>query len=632
MLIDKKISINQFIQIFSIILLCSYPLSMSGIELGRYGILICWLLIFFIPQIKKLTQEDQPPLGFSFNPPLPPLTASNQSIPFYLKLEQRLRFGLPWFFITYYFFYTISFLMTPYWGNIYEGSFDHLPTFVLLSVVAWVAYRYLKLNCFWGIIYFLLIAFGITHIYSFWQVFYNGVSLSMGFYSYHIIYSKILAVEYTVIMVLIFSRFRGYLTAIKNQIMPWSLLFLILLLGLFLFDVSLNRSRSLIIVMVIIPILLFLFYHIKNIKLLSFIPFLLVFSLLFIPDTIKNRMVSSLNFYIENHSPLQIEKTNGDLRLFVSDSNAFYEKFNLGTFSAYLVTEDTNINNLYHGSFAGEYFFGRELGESTKGTYVFEFTKKEEVPSRIFVQTLVKKDKGVGEKRTGGKIDFQIIKNREEINAKPLLLNTFAKVNKKSENEKKLFQKTFEEFKQNIIPLYELVKKYPLSHIKINFFQNSRRLIYESTCSMIKKSPWIGNGPGTWKNFVTNIDRNDYAHLYINEPDNKHYHPHNNFLYIWYNSGMLTTCVLYSFFFLLILANGLFLFRKKNKGYKFPTFSTSKENEEYHIYLMSFFCFITLNLSGIFDNTIYDNVSGSILWFLIGVLMKFSKWDNASDH
>ena len=570
--------INKAVQFFIIILFCSFPISMTGVEIGRYGLLLSLMGAFIIYIVKKLKKRPmtigESPFSLISTDVFLSYKAGLNGMTFYLRRM------LPAIFLFYCLLYALSFLTTPYLGDKDNGSLDYLSSFLPSIIATWLSYKYLNVNSLRKTLIYLLLFFLASHFYSFYGVFVKGENKALGFYFYPTVYARVLSVEYSIIMVLLFHHFNKWMIMFKNKKVPWLFLFLVLLLVLFFYDMSLNKSRLLIMVVLAIPTLLFLFYNLRHFKRLLLLPIIFIVCFVFLTEAIKTGFLHHFHFYHKSPLPMNLIERENAMELLFLDRNAFDKTCHIddpsypSTMKVRLLDEETN-SFFYHEISDKKYLFGEELKEGEKKTYAFEFHYGENSPN--FMNTLL----------------IVITKNQNNYDFK--VVEAFSRISLRGK------------------PLSDLISDYSLSHLRMDFFQPSRSLIYKSTFSMIEKNLWLGNGPGTWKNFVTNIKYNDYAHLYLHSSDNNHYHPHNNFLQVCYDSGLITLLVWLFFLSSLVFVNLDFLIINA---------PPSLRHSQYDLYLMIFFCFITLNICGIFDGTIYDSVSGAVLGALVGILMK----------
>ena len=575
----KNLRLNQLVQLFTYILIFSFPLSLSGTEVGRYGLLLCLILIPIHHYVFKSPITE---VGINYSP-------DSYIYPSKLsKIEHHLRQALPYLLLVYVLLYVLSFINTKYWGDMDNGSLEHITVFLLPTVVGWMVYKYFSLDNLGKYIKFILGAFFISNLYSIYGVHFQNQANGIGFYFHTTVYSKVLAVEYTLILSLIFLNFKRYKSFYKNKKTALEVFSLLILLLLFSYDMHINQSRILLIILVVIPCLLVGIYNRKKKRLLLFLPFI-AFTLIYLsPDSIKRRILHELHIEVRAPQPLDFELKSGLLKVSLKEDYLPYKTDK--TWLTVRVKDEVNDDLLYQNIYSeagkkkltpsphSQYLVGRGFEASKKYTVDFQgYFVKNHQPWHIDAKVVCQKSNKL--------LGFKVIKNMEFVR---LPLSDLRK-----------------------IP--SLLHQTPTSYLSVDAYQMSRRLIYRSTISMIKKHPWLGNGPGTWKNFVTNIDRNDFAHEYLHVDDNSHYHPHNNFLHVCYNSGIFATLILCWFYSLLILASLLFVLRSMRQPQKHPY---------YEVIVVALFSFISLNIVGLFDNTVYDTVSGSFLWLLVGLLMK----------
>jgi len=136
--------------------------------------------------------------------------------------------------------------------------------------------------------------------------------------------------------------------------------------------------------------------------------------------------------------------------------------------------------------------------------------------------------------------------------------------------------------------------------------------IYRSAISLIKNSFFLGIGPGNWKLNVNDPQKNDFALIYQAHHYTGH-HSHNNFLQIGLESGFLAALLFLILVFWPVIIGMKNLLLYKNK---FP------HADSLYVLLL---CFICINLSGIFDYTVFSGVGGNIFWLCYALIFQNKK-------
>ena len=94
---------------------------------------------------------------------------------------------------------------------------------------------------------------------------------------------------------------------------------------------------------------------------------------------------------------------------------------------------------------------------------------------------------------------------------------------------------------------------------------------------------------------------------------------HNNVLDIGYRSGLLSAIVFIVFLISLLISATFILFSFKKNHTK-----NNGPQKHYPILIGVLLCFWSINLSGVFDSTLFSVgvTVGALYWFLLGVLIK----------
>ena len=477
------------------------------------------------------------------------------------------------------------------------GTWWHLTrVFFPQMVVFLYTYLFFNLQTLKKMTFFFFLSILTSSVFGIISVLYFQGKYTLGFYGHRVTYGQILSLFWCIALVGFCFNLEK-LIVIKRKKYFYTTIALFFTLILLLIDISKNVSRSVSITIMASLFLIFFYYFSDKKKIfLIFVPFLFFFVIWLIPENIKARTLQYLKIFKRETSLVSLNH----LSILHRDNNVYRYKGEI------LLSPE---NSEYPSK---QLWIYTEKRKRKIKLYFFKNKVTFDIPKSSFFQDKINRNKHT----VTLVLRFRDKNNREErIYFNAILDNT------KTDNPLISYDIFYHTAYQPL--LIKDIGNY-LSEfwkLRVNPFYFTRELLWKSSVNMASKKKILGYGPKTWRKFANDINHNDFAYVYLHHRDNDHFYSHSNILDIAYRSGVLSAIIFFLFVWGLLFTITFKIFALKKKC----IFKDSPYQNHYRLFVILVFCFWSINLSGIFDSTLFSVgvTIGTMYWFLLGILMQF---------
>ena len=574
--IDLERGMDLLFRYALMLLILSFPVSISGMEIAKIAILLAVIFLAFFRW--KKWRASRP-----FHP-----------------LEAVL--------LAFFLAYLIGIFATTYWGNSRTGTLDHLPVFIPQMVIFLGTYLLIREKEISNLGKYLLILIAVSSGYSLWPYLVTFFRVeadtsissllgrSRGFYSHPVMYSKILGCSFSLSLLIGVFSLERYLR-LKEEGRPHSgakrgAFVCLGLLCLLSVDAYFNQSRSLALTMAALPLfaLCYVFSQ-KWKKTIFLLPVAGVLVLLCIPSSLWEKLYRKSSFRLKQKEVMAIKNWQ------IPEKKIIEVEIDRQP-----IVGEMQLEGKVFSEFHGKIISGQKLS-SDRFRLSLENFERGPVWTLFLSFQLLLAD-GVTQRQ---EYLFNINEHFSSPRWDPIYRSSFSPL--------------------SLSDFFPLMSSGDFFRSRLNLFEPMRETIYRSTLSMIEKRPWLGLGPGTWKHYIHDISKNDYAYLYSSFKQ-KHYHGHNNVLTVAMGSGVIAAFFYATFVIGLIILLFFQLLRRRNALYRDREKKANifwDDLRRLHFTYACLGCFISLNLAGLFDYTVFDGIAGNMHWFLAAVLLRAVK-------